>query len=78
MDFNLFFLLIAVAGNETTRNSISHGIRAFCDNPDQYQLLVKDPTLARFGDRGDRALGVAGHVLPPQRHQGHRCSAASS
>ena len=47
MDFNLFFLLIAVAGNETTRNSISHGIRAFCDNPDQYQLLVKDPTLAR-------------------------------
>jgi cholest-4-en-3-one 26-monooxygenase len=46
MDFNLFFLLIAVAGNETTRNSISHGIRAFCDNPDQYQLLVKDPSLA--------------------------------
>ncbi|MDQ1384776.1 MAG: cholest-4-en-3-one 26-monooxygenase, partial [Actinomycetota bacterium] len=30
MDFNLFFLLIAVAGNETTRNSISHGIKAFC------------------------------------------------
>ena len=47
MDFNLFFLLIAVAGNETTRNSISHGIRAFCDNPDQYQALVADPTLAR-------------------------------
>jgi cholest-4-en-3-one 26-monooxygenase len=46
MDFNLFFLLIAVAGNETTRNSISHGIRAFCDHPDQYQALVKDPTLA--------------------------------
>ena len=34
MDFNLFFLLIAVAGNETTRNSISHGIRAFCDHPE--------------------------------------------
>jgi cholest-4-en-3-one 26-monooxygenase len=44
MDFNLFFLLIAVAGNETTRNSISHGIKAFCDFPDQYQLLVEDPT----------------------------------
>jgi cholest-4-en-3-one 26-monooxygenase len=44
MDFNLFFLLIAVAGNETTRNSISHGIKAFCDFPDQYQLLVDDPT----------------------------------
>ncbi|MFM8973276.1 MAG: cytochrome P450 [Actinomycetota bacterium] len=46
MDFNLFFLLISVAGNETTRNSITHGIKAFCDNPDQYQLLVDDPTRA--------------------------------
>src|SRR3954467_11396398 len=47
MDFNLFFLLISVAGNETTRNSISHGIRAFCDNPDQYQALVNDVSLAK-------------------------------
>jgi cholest-4-en-3-one 26-monooxygenase len=46
MDFNLFFLLISVAGNETTRNSISHGIKAFCDFPEQYQLLVEDPTRA--------------------------------
>jgi cholest-4-en-3-one 26-monooxygenase len=46
MDFNLFFLLLAVAGNETTRNSIAHGVRAFCDYPDQYQLLVSDPSLA--------------------------------
>jgi cholest-4-en-3-one 26-monooxygenase len=48
MDFNLFFLLLAVAGNETTRNSISHGIRAFCDFPDQYQLLVEDPSRAQL------------------------------
>jgi cholest-4-en-3-one 26-monooxygenase len=47
MDFNLFFLLIAVAGNETTRNSISHGIKAFCDYPDQYQKLVADPSLSQ-------------------------------
>ncbi|MGQ0826465.1 MAG: cytochrome P450 [Actinomycetota bacterium] len=47
MDFNLFFLLLAVAGNETTRNSISHGIQAFCDHPDQYAKLVADPTLAK-------------------------------
>jgi len=46
MDFNLFFLLTAVAGNETTRNSISHGIKAFCDFPEQYQLLVEDPSRA--------------------------------
>jgi cholest-4-en-3-one 26-monooxygenase len=48
MDFNLFFLLLAVAGNETTRNSISHGVRAFCDFPDQYQLLVQDPSRAQI------------------------------
>jgi cholest-4-en-3-one 26-monooxygenase len=48
MDFNLFFLLLAVAGNETTRNSISHGVRAFCDYPDQYQLLVDDPSRAKL------------------------------
>jgi cholest-4-en-3-one 26-monooxygenase len=46
MDFNLFFLLISVAGNETTRNSIAHGMKAFCDFPEQYQLLVEDPARA--------------------------------
>lgn len=43
MDFNLFFLLLSVAGNETTRNAISHGMNAFLENPDQYELLVSDP-----------------------------------
>lgn len=45
MDFNMFFLLLAVAGNETTRNALSHGMNAFLENPDQYQLLVDDPSL---------------------------------
>jgi cholest-4-en-3-one 26-monooxygenase len=45
MDFNLFFLLLAVAGNETTRNAISHGMNAFLDSPDQYRLLVQNPEL---------------------------------
>jgi cholest-4-en-3-one 26-monooxygenase len=44
MDFNLFFLLLSVAGNETTRNAISHGMHALLQNPDQYQLLVDDPS----------------------------------
>jgi cholest-4-en-3-one 26-monooxygenase len=43
MDFNLFFLLLSVAGNETTRNAISHGMNAFLENPGQYELLVSDP-----------------------------------
>jgi cholest-4-en-3-one 26-monooxygenase len=45
MDFNLFFLLLAVAGNETTRNAISHGMHTLLANPDQYKELVQDPSL---------------------------------
>lgn len=43
MDFNMFFVLLSVAGNETTRNAIAHGLNAFLDNPDQYALLASDP-----------------------------------
>jgi cholest-4-en-3-one 26-monooxygenase len=39
MDFNLFFLLLAVAGNETTRNALSHGMNTLIDHPAQYQML---------------------------------------
>jgi len=45
LEFNLFFLLLAVAGNETTRNAISHGMLALMQNPDQYRMLVDDPSL---------------------------------
>ncbi len=43
LDFNLFFMLLSVAGNETTRNAIAHGMNAFLENPDQWALLVSDP-----------------------------------
>ncbi|HZT65081.1 MAG TPA: cytochrome P450 [Acidimicrobiales bacterium] len=46
MDFNLFFMLLAVAGNETTRNAIAHGMNAFLENPDQYDKLVANPQLS--------------------------------
>jgi cholest-4-en-3-one 26-monooxygenase len=45
MGFNLFFMLLAVAGNETTRNAISHGMHALITHPDQRQLLLDDPAL---------------------------------
>jgi cytochrome P450 len=38
-----FFVLLSVAGNDTTRNSISLGMKAFCDFPDQAKLLVSEP-----------------------------------
>ncbi|HMU78920.1 MAG TPA: cytochrome P450 [Microthrixaceae bacterium] len=36
-EFAFFVLLLAVAGNETTRNAISHGMQAFFDNPEQWE-----------------------------------------
>jgi cholest-4-en-3-one 26-monooxygenase len=45
LEFDLFFMLLSVAGNETTRNLIAHGMQAFFDHPDQWQRLVADPSL---------------------------------
>ncbi len=41
-DLASFFVLLVVAGNETTRNAISHGMKALCDNPDQRKLWESD------------------------------------
>lgn len=42
-EFELFCLLLAVAGNETTRNATAHGILALIDHPDQLATLRSDP-----------------------------------
>jgi cytochrome P450 len=37
-----FFILLVVAGNETTRNAISHGMKALCDYPDERRKWAAD------------------------------------
>ncbi|MFL6051534.1 MAG: cytochrome P450 [Actinoallomurus sp.] len=37
-----FFLLLVVAGNETTRTALSHALKLFTDFPDQRKLLLED------------------------------------
>ena len=37
-EFGSFFILLVVAGNETTRNAISHGMKLLTDNPDQRRI----------------------------------------
>jgi cytochrome P450 len=37
-----FFILLVVAGNETTRNAIAHGLHFLTQNPDQKQLWLSD------------------------------------
>ena len=38
-EFGMFVVTLAVAGNETTRNSITQGMMAFTDYPDQWELF---------------------------------------
>lgn len=39
LEFDMFMLLLTVAGNETTRNATSHGMHALLTNPDQFAKL---------------------------------------
>lgn len=41
-DLGLFFTLLVVAGNETTRNAISHALALFTEHPGQRALLLED------------------------------------
>jgi methyl-branched lipid omega-hydroxylase len=43
-EFGSFFILLVVAGNETTRNAISHGMKALTDHPAQRELWWNDFT----------------------------------
>ena len=46
-EFGFFVIMLAVAGNETTRNSITHGMIAFANNPDQWELYKRErPSMA--------------------------------
>jgi cholest-4-en-3-one 26-monooxygenase len=45
VEFDSFFLLLTVAGNETTRNLISGGMLALLQNPEQRDRLLREPTL---------------------------------
>ncbi len=42
LEFDMFMMLLTVAGNETTRNTTSWGMWALMQNPDQYALLRDD------------------------------------
>jgi cytochrome P450 len=45
-EYDVYFLLLATAGNETTRHTISHGMLALIEHPDQFERLRRDPGLS--------------------------------
>ena len=42
-----FFILLLVAGNETTRNAITQGVLALSEHPEQRARWMADPSLTR-------------------------------
>jgi cytochrome P450 len=46
-EFDTMFLLLVVAGNETTRQSIAHGLAALVEHPDAMQRMRSDPEVMK-------------------------------
>jgi len=42
VEFAFFVILLAVAGNETTRNAMTHGMNALFENPDQWEVFKRE------------------------------------
>ena len=57
-----FFILLVVAGNETTRTALSHALVLFTENPAQRALLRADPG-ARIGGAVEEVVRMASPVM---------------
>ena len=42
-ELDMFFMLLTMAGSETTRNAVSQGLVALLDHPEQLEQLRRDP-----------------------------------
>jgi cholest-4-en-3-one 26-monooxygenase len=47
IELDLFFLLLTIAGSETTRNAIALGLLALLEHPDQLETLRREPDAMR-------------------------------
>ena len=45
LEYDMFFLLLTVAGNETTRTAIAQGMLAFIEHPEQWERVRADRSL---------------------------------
>ncbi|MGE4424856.1 MAG: cytochrome P450 [Solirubrobacteraceae bacterium] len=65
-EISAFFVLLAVAANDTTRHSSAHAIRLFSQNPDQLALLLEDMD-GRIDGAVEEILRVASPLLHMRR-----------
>jgi cholest-4-en-3-one 26-monooxygenase len=72
LEFNSFFLLLAVAGNETTRTVTTNGMFALMENPDQFRLLREQPQLV------PSAVEEMVRYAPPVHHFRRTATAATT
>ena len=72
LELELFFLLLTVAGNETTRNLMSGAMHAFFQHPEPVAAPARRPQPAADRRRRDAPLRDPGHELPPHRHDRRR------
>ncbi|MGI5407966.1 cytochrome P450 [Streptomyces chartreusis] len=62
-EFGFFVLMLAVAGNETTRNAITHGMHAFLTHPEQWERYKRE----RPGTAAEEIVRWATPVVSFQR-----------
>ena len=46
-EFDVYFILLATAGNETTRHTITHGLLALLEHPEELERLRAEPSLGK-------------------------------
>jgi cytochrome P450 len=68
-ELSSFFILLVVAGNETTRNAISHGMKALCDYPEQRRIWAED-----FEGHADTAVNEIVRWASPVIHMRRTCT----
>lgn len=44
-EYDVYFVILAVAGNETTRHTLTHGLQALIERPEQLERLRREPEL---------------------------------
>lgn len=55
-EFDVYFVLLATAGNETTRHTISHGLEALIEHPDQLARLRAEGTPELYRSAAEEML----------------------